>query len=356
MKERIAAASVVFALALLLPARQGNTAALPEAADPVASLVRTLEVGKPVSHGSLTVVPVYSRRAAARSGFVTLEEAIKTGAVEITEVDGGRVPQVKISNLSKSVLFLMAGEILTGCRQDRILAQDVLLGPGTKNLIVPVYCVEQGRWTAQSDAFTSKESLGTYKLRARAAEKAPAAQSRIWEEVEAQNRALGVTSGSSAYQAAYDQEDNRKAIGVVEKRIKDGLRLDEGVVGAVIGLGKRVVSVDIFTDAQLFHKQWPKILKSSALASLHEKPGGNLSQREAAEFIRSFAGRDYGRKPALDLGYELESGGGEAMVKALVYREAVVHLSGFPQEPDRLKVGDAPEQRMSVIRRDGRRR
>ncbi|OGD10559.1 MAG: hypothetical protein A2Y86_02270 [Candidatus Aminicenantes bacterium RBG_13_62_12] len=354
MRKRISAAAAVLALAFLLPAWSGGAATQADATNPVASLVRVLEVGKPVTVRNLTIVPVYARRIADRTEYVTLEEALKTKAIEITEVDGGRVPQVKISNLSKSVLFLMAGEILTGCRQDRILAQDVLLAPGTKNLIVPVFCVEQGRWTANSTAFTSKENLGTYKLRARAAEQAPAAQSRIWEEVQAQNRNLGVASGTSAYQDAYDKEEHKKAIGGIEKTLADELKLSDDTVGVVVGLGARPVSADIFANAHLFKKQWPKILKSSALSSLHEKHDGVLSQKAAADFLRAFAGREYSRKPALDLGYELESGGAAAMFKALVLREAVIHMAGFPQEPDRMKVVDTPEQRMPVIRGGGR--
>ena len=350
MRKRISILAMVSAAVLLPAAWSGGAALSQHVSDPIPALVRVLEVGKPVSHGNLTIVPVYTRRTMDRTSYVTLEDALKAGTLEITEVDGGRVPQVKISNLSKNVLFLMAGEILTGGKQDRILAQDVLLAPGTRNLLVPVYCVEQGRWAVQSAVFGSKENLGTYGLRAKAAERAPAAQSQIWDEVQAQNRALEVTSGTSAYQAAFDKEENKAAIGEIEKKMKDGLRLDEDTVGVVIGLGDRVIGADIFANAHLFKKQWPKILKSSALSSLHEKVRGELSRETAAEFLKSFAGRDYARKPALDLGYELESGGGTAMVKALVYREAVIHLAGFPQGPERRKVVESPEQRMPVIR------
>ena len=354
MRKRISILAMVSAAVLMPPIWNGGAVWSQQGTDPVQALVRVLEVGKPVAHGNLTIVPVYARRTMDRTPYVTLEDALKSGTLEITEVDGGRVPQVKISNLSRNTLFLMAGEILTGGKQDRILAQDVLLAPGTRNLLVPVYCVEQGRWAIQSATFGSKENLGTYRLRAKAAERAPAAQSQIWDEVQAQNRTLGVASGTSAYQAAFDKEENKAAIGEIEKKMKDGLKLDEDTVGVVIGLGGRVIGADIFANAHLFKKQWPKILKSSALTSLHEKVRGELSREAAADFLKSFSGRGYARKPALDLGYELESGGGTALAKALVYREAVIHLAGFPQEPDRLKVIDLPENRMPVIRRNDR--
>jgi hypothetical protein len=126
--------------------------------DPIRDTVRRLELGKAVSHGGLTIIPVYLERVLDRTGYATLEDALKNGWITITEVEGGRVPQVKISNLSKHLVFLMGGEILTGCRQDRILAGDVLLAPGTKDLLAPVYCVEQGRWSPYPNL--SKQNLG----------------------------------------------------------------------------------------------------------------------------------------------------------------------------------------------------
>jgi len=325
-------------------------AALAQSDNPVSSLVRALEVGRPVGHRGLTIIPVYTRRVFNRADYTTLEEALKMKWIEVSEVEGGRVPQVRITNLSRNVLFLMGGEILTGARQDRILAQDVLLGPGTKNLLVPVYCVEQGRWTHTTTNFYSKSNLGTYKLRSKAVGKAPAAQSEIWSEVQSQNSKLNVASGTSAYQDAYDKEENKAAISGIERKINDELRLADDTVGVVIGLGGRIIGLDIFANASLFKKQWPKILRSSALSALQDDSSKQVSQRDAADFLRSLTAKDFTRKPALDLGYELESSDAAAAVKSLVYPEAVLHLSGFPQDDARRKVVDAQDQRMPVVR------
>jgi len=348
--KRILAFLGILAFLSTLTAIGPGPAALAQTDNPVSSLVRALEVGRPVSHKGLTIIPVYTRRVFNRTNYHTLEEALKMKWIEVSEVEGGRVPQVKISNLSKNVLFLMGGEILTGARQDRILAQDVLLGPGTKNLLVPVFCVEQGRWTHTTQHFTSKSNLGTYKLRSKAAAQAPAAQSEIWNEVQSQNSKLDVASGTSAYQDAYDKEENKAAISGIERKMNDELRLGDDVVGVVIGLGGRIIGLDIFANASLFKKQWPKILRSSALSALQDDSSRQVGQKEAAEFLKSLFSKDYTRKPALDLGYELESSDSTATVKSLVYPEAVLHLSGFPQEETRQKVIGSPDQRLPVIR------
>ncbi len=354
--KRILALMGILALFLMLPAFTAGPAARADQDNPVASLIRVLEVGKPVSTKGLTIIPVYTRKVFDRSEYVTLEEALKMKWIEVTEVEGGRVPQVKISNLSKHILFLMGGEILTGARQDRILAQDVLLGPATHNLMVSVFCVEQGRWVYTSQNFYSKSNLGTYKLRAKAAEQAPAAQSEIWSEVRAQNEKLNVASGTSAYQDAYDNKENQAAISGIERKMNEELRLAEDTVGVVIGVGNRIVSMDVFANAALFKKQWPKILRSSALSALQGDPQGHIGQKEAADFLKGLAGKEYRRKAALDLGYELEASDSAVMVKALVYQEAVIHLTGFPQEESKVKIGDSPDERMPVIRQEQRSR
>jgi hypothetical protein len=337
-------------LFLALAAVKAGPPASAPASDVVPALIRVLDVGKPVSHEGLTIVPVYARKVFDGTEYVTLEDALKMKWIEITEVEGGRVPQVKISNLSKNVLFLMAGEILSGARQDRILAQDVLLNPETRDLLAPVFCVEHGRWTFTSQAFTSKSNLGTASLRAKAIAQAPAAQSRIWEEVQAQNEKLDVATGTGAYQAAYEKRENKEAIEAIERKMRDELRLADDTVGVVIALGGRVVSADVFANPYLFKKQWPKILRSSALSSLHAGKPGRVGQNEAADFLKGLAGKEFRRKAALDLGFELEASDSTVMANALVLKDAVIHLAAFPQDESKGKVIETPERRLPVIR------
>ena len=44
-------------------------------------------------------------------------------------------------------LYLMPGEILMGGKQDRTLAQEVIVPPKTERMPISVFCVEHGRWS-----------------------------------------------------------------------------------------------------------------------------------------------------------------------------------------------------------------
>lgn len=329
---------------LLPPGGPGN-------ARPVASFIQALEVGRPVAYRGLTIVPVYRFDRSKSRGFAFLDEAVKNGWIEITEIDGGRVPQVKISNLSTRTIFLLGGEILTGAKQDRILASDLLLGPGTKNLTVPVYCVEHGRWTAVTPAFTSKGNLGTFELRARAMEKSGGAQSEIWDSVASQNAKVGVVSPTGAYQDAYESPANKARIEEFEKQMAAIPRLMTDTIGVVIGLSGKVVGVDIFADPEMFRVQWPKILRSSALSALAGTSEAGLSQASAADFLKTLAGRSLQMKKALDLGMEHFSLEGAINLQALVLDRDVIHLAAFPQVKG-TGAGKEPEQRLRVIREE----
>jgi hypothetical protein len=120
--------------------------------------------------------------------------------------------------------------------------------------------------------------------------------------------------------------------------MRDLPRLHDDTVGVVIGLGGEIVSADIFANPDLFLRQWPKILKSSALSSIGSAKGGSLDRTEAAEFLKSFIDRKYRSQSGLDLGVEYTSIDSDANIQALVYQDGVVHLAGFPQEEDRIKV------------------
>ncbi len=320
--------------------------------DEVADLIETLEVGEPVYYENLAIIPIYTARTSDHSRYTTLDEALDNKWLEITEVEGGRVPQVKVTNRSDRYIYLMGGEILTGCRQDRIVGRDVLLGPKSRDVIVPVYCVEQGRWTYESDRFYSKKNLGTFRLRAESQKAGSDAQTNIWGEVADLSERAGASSGTSRFQAVFESEAAKRRIDSLEGRIGDIPRLYPDAIGVVVGVAGEITSVDIFANPSLFSRLWPKLLRSSALAAFSRDGNGSTTQSDAARFLRRLHDKQYTQKPAIELGFELSAVDHEVNANALVYSNAVIHLAGFPEEL--LKSGEKPgdhERRIPVMRR-----
>jgi hypothetical protein len=247
----------------------------------------------------------------------------------------------------------MGGEILTGCRQDRLIGRDVLLRPRARDVVVPVYCVEQGRWTYESETFYSKENLGTPSLRAEGQKASDAAQTEIWDRVSTMCERSGAGSSSSHFQAAFESEEAGREIAEYEKQMERIPALYPDAIGVVIGVGAAITSVDIFANPSVFRELWPKLLKSSALAAVCRKASGSISQADAVRFLRAAHNMHYVRKPAIDLGQEHSAADSELNVNALVHGDAVIHLAVFPEAGSTWSekaTGDS-ERRIKVMKR-----
>ena len=97
--------------------------------------------------------------------YATLDEALAEKLIEVTEVnEGGSVPILKVVNRSGRLVFLMAGEELVGCKQNRVLNASMLV-PAHATTAIPVTCVERGRWGYKSSSFRSDSTSSHGSLR-----------------------------------------------------------------------------------------------------------------------------------------------------------------------------------------------
>jgi hypothetical protein len=64
------------------------------------------------------------------------------------------VPRIKIINRSVHMVFVMAGEQLVGCKQNRVVNASIMVPPQSE-VPLPVTCVERGRWRYSSSVFSS---------------------------------------------------------------------------------------------------------------------------------------------------------------------------------------------------------
>lgn len=318
--------------------------AVAQSGQDIQTLLGKLEVGEAVYYENLTILPLYYIKPEAVSGYPTLDEALDNNWLEITEIQGGRVPEVKITNRADKYIFLMGGEILTGCKQDRIVGRDVLIGPKAKDVLVPVYCVEQGRWTHNSPRFYSKNNLGTFYLRSQAQMQSRSSQSNIWEHVSESNRKMDVVSRTNAYQELYDSPVVQRKIESYEKKMRDLPHMHKDTIGVVVGLGGKIVSADIFTSPGMFNKLWPKLLKSLAASAIADDKKGSLGSEDAAEFLRRIYNKDFARRAGVSEGVELYAVDDEINGNAIVFANEIIHLAVFARDKDSHVIDDYQEQ------------
>jgi hypothetical protein len=257
-------------------------AALITAAAPAGRFADEIEVRDAISADNLTVFPLRLRRAAPVVDVVTLDEAMRAGLVDVREAGGGAVNTLLVSNRGGRPVYAMAGELLIGGKQDRIIGQALVLPPHTLEVPVPVFCVEHGRWQGASSAFQSAGTLGYPELRKKALE---GKQTEVWREVAAANVRLHTETASGTYWPAASKL-TRDAAPLAARVLKalDGVPDVVGVAAAVDG---RIVAVEYFDSPRLFSRVRSKLVASyaaQALAAPSARPTTPPSRGDVATF------------------------------------------------------------------------
>ncbi|PYM18699.1 MAG: hypothetical protein DMD78_27125 [Candidatus Rokuibacteriota bacterium] len=318
---RIAGLAAASTLAMPHHARAGR------AASPLQRFVATLQPGAIARHGALTLVWLHGGEGAPLITVVTLDEAQASGELLITEHGSATVPELIVNNRGKAHVLMLAGEILVGGKQNRVLREDILLPPLSGPRPISVYCVEQGRWSGSRKEFQSKSYVAQPSLRRQLLEKTD--QHQVWAEVDRSLNAQGLAAvRGSSYARVYESED-------VAKRLDDGARGLEApaphALGAMVLVGQALGGLDAFHDAGLFGREWRKLLRAHLLESYGAPPPATLGDDETRQRARTFLGAVAGAggsaRGNAGVGQLFEFRGKDFRGTALDHEGRVVHLA-----------------------------
>ena len=231
-----------------------------------------LTLGPAVTQGALSARWLLggSLKGAAPLEISTLDEARARGALTVVEHAQASVPELIAENRGKTHVLLLAGEILVGGKQNRVLREDLLLPPLSGPRNIAVYCVEQGRWNEGRKDFESRSSVVQPSVRSKVLRRAE--QGRIWSDVASASRQLQAPSPTGSYQAVYDAPDVRVHLEQATRGLEGAA--PAGAVGAAVFVGPSLVGVDAFHGDGLFTREWPKLLRAYALDAYRAAPGG----------------------------------------------------------------------------------
>ena len=96
-----------------------------------------IKIGGKQVYKNLALFPLLSAQADSLD-YLTLDEALKEGLVEVTEVsEGGHVPDLKVVNKSPRMVLILDGEELVGAKQNRIVNTTILVA-AYSTLVIPV--------------------------------------------------------------------------------------------------------------------------------------------------------------------------------------------------------------------------
>ena len=283
----------------------------------------------PIRHGNLSVFPVVAARSFDTREFLTLDEGLRSGEVTVTESgsvqplvrrrrtptpSGAQVNQLVLVNNSKRPLILLAGEIVTGGKQDRVIGKDRIIPAESDPVDLGVFCVEPGRWVGSSDKFGVVGGVGgavpapiaSPSVRAKAM--ADKDQQQVWSEVAKTRTAMAETvtveaaaqaiNTTSSYARVMDNKEVKQRVDSVAEPIQRNYQSliqqlrDQNAVGVVVAVNGQIVWADVFASTNLLEKYWPKLVRSyAAEAVVTRTKAGEVEVKRAQEFIDHLDGR-----------------------------------------------------------------
>jgi hypothetical protein len=302
----------------------------------------------PITHGDLTIFPVVAAKSHDTSEFLTLDEGIRSGEVVVTEVGnlhgtmhrrrpnqqyfpGAQVNTLVLVNNSKRPLILLAGEVVTGGKQDRLVGKDRIVPAESDPIDLSVFCVEHGRWVETSTKFDTHASvMAQPSVRKKAM--VDADQQKVWDEVATARTGMamkvapaappkvgggggsgndgGVSGGLYSAQAVRDLNGTTSYAKSVEnsavKQQMDAVTApmqksyesvikqlrNQDAVGVVVAVKGHIVWADIFASSSLLSKYWPKLLQSYAAESLTASGSSSeVTMKDAQRFLENWQAR-----------------------------------------------------------------
>ena len=287
----------------------------------------TLQPRNVARHGALALVWLHGGEPAPAPSVGTLEEAQSSGALLITERGSATVPELIVDNRGKTHVLLLAGEILVGGKQNRVLREDILLPPLSGPRPISVYCVEQGRWSGAHKEFESKAYAAAPSLRRKLLDKDD--QGRVWAEVDRAVRAQGIAPAPTGSLAqVYEAPEVRRRLDDTERALDE--RAAPGAVGAMVVIGDEVAALDAFQDAGLFAREWRKLLRAHAAEAYGRAGKGTHGDDElrkrARVLLAAVGGASGSARGNAGVGQLFEFRLTEFRGAALDYEGRVVHL------------------------------
>ena len=251
-----------------------------------------IKIGRKQSFKNLSMYPLLSNYRITFDYF-TLDEALDQKNIEIFEVaKEGSVRELKVVNKSSTLVLILDGEELVGAKQNRIVNTTILV-PVDSTIIIPVSCVEQGRWSYKSPSFSTEDRMMSSNLRAMKSQHINYSvreegnfrsdQGALWEEISEKAQRHDAASPSMDMSEIYEKEE------FLLKEYTDDFSNTESQVGAVFMINGKVAGMDCFGKSETFLSIFKKLIGSYALDAIDwfkEEKQFKVLKSEVTNFIK----------------------------------------------------------------------
>ena len=223
----------------------------------------------------------------AERNIISFEEALREGKITVKEMatpGGADVGMLTIKNHSKKDILIESGEMVAGGKQDRVFASTTLIPPDEKEVFLPVFCVEKGRWDTRIRSFRyAGPANNALKRQVNIARK----QNKVWKEIDRQLGESDKVNKTNAYLEIYRDTINRDSacIAYFNSRMSASDSLFAGFVAIT---GDKIINCELFGSTAMFMAAYPTLLKSY-LRSVNNHAGNpTIANATVKNFLDKF--------------------------------------------------------------------
>jgi len=178
----------------------------------------------------------------------------------------GTVNTLFIENTSNDTIMIMAGEVVKGGKQDRVLAQDMVLLPHSGRRDISVFCVEHGRWQYSEESQKANNTFYGYsKVSTTSVRKAAVVekdQQKVWKNVADITAKNSASSNSGTYTALDTSRKYNEELKAYIDFFNARIRSEGNVIGVVACTGDKVIGCDLFATPDMFRQYFDNLMSS----------------------------------------------------------------------------------------------
>ena len=242
--------------------------------------------------------------------YMTLQEALETEKVIITEVQtidsnrvnidlqneqiqvqrqdfDGQVNTLWIENVSDDTVLIMPGEVVKGGKQDRVIAEGLIIPPKSGKIDLSVFCVEHGRWSYDDTEESFQKHSNVLSVNVRKAAILGKDQSAVWEEVSKITAKNSAQTESGTYTALDTLSELNTELKYYINHFLSLLTEDDRFVGVVVVTGDRVLGCDMFATNELFKSRIENLLYSYSTEAISNGERVNIDQNTVYDYLNN---------------------------------------------------------------------
>jgi hypothetical protein len=299
-----------------------------------ATLLHKVSLGSPSTFRNLTLTPILLKDGPLSPiETISLDEALAAGHLRVTEVSAeGHVPELRVKNSGDARVLILDGEELVGAKQNRIVNLTILVPPQSE-IVIPVSCIEAGRWGYSRPEFAAAGRVLNPEIRESKAEAVTRSlkdrrrrhsdQGAVWKSIDATLFALGAASATGALSDGFE-----KKAAAIEHYLA-AFKAEPGQVGLINRIGGVLAGLDLFGSGRAFARAFPKLVRGSALQALASYEQEGRAALDERGFLTAALTASGDRFPAVGLGDELRIDTDTIGGAALQLDGGLVHLFAF---------------------------